>query len=113
MVRPHAFEYCTALTSVSLPGVSVLSECAFRGCTALEEALLSGMTTLENDTFANCTALAEVTLGATLTEIERFAFYGCSALTALHWQGTQAAWQQVTIGEFNAALERAEVTCDA
>jgi len=57
-----AFQYCTSVTSVSIP---------------------SGVTGIANNTFFNCISLASVTIPGTVSTIGVYAFYNCISLTSM------------------------------
>ena len=81
----NAFEYCTALESVTLPNnVKRLQNYSFNGCTSLTSIVIPESTLIINQyVFQGCTSLANVVLGSSLTEIGREAFRQCSALTSI------------------------------
>ena len=83
-IGSHAFDGCTALTSVTIPDtVTRIGTSAFAGCTALTEAVLpAGVTALQPGTFAGCEALASITL-PDLTMLGANCFQGCKALTEI------------------------------
>ncbi|MBQ8270711.1 MAG: leucine-rich repeat protein [Bacteroidaceae bacterium] len=57
-----AFAYCTAVTSVTIPGsVTTIRGYAFQDCTALTNITIPGsVTTIESSVFYNCNALKEM-----------------------------------------------------
>ncbi|MGM9562632.1 MAG: leucine-rich repeat protein, partial [Faecousia sp.] len=89
----YAFQYCTALTSISLPtSLQQINTLCFQECTALSEITLpEGLTTIGYGAFNLC-GLTAIHLPATLTSIELRAFYGCTALN------------KITIAEENPAF---------
>ncbi len=82
-IEPMAFEGCTDLTNLTLPGtVTSIGSFAFSGCTGLTSmAIPDAVTSIGIYTFQGCTALTDVTLPASLTSIETYAFASCTALT--------------------------------
>lgn len=81
-INNSAFVGCTALESVSLPGVANIGANSFADCTALQTVNLPAATTLCDNAFQNCTALKSLELPA-VTKITTTAFAGCTGLTDL------------------------------
>ena len=50
------------------------------------------------------TALATVSVPGSLTQIGDGAFYGCSGITGIRYEGTQSQWAQIGIGPNNDNL---------
>lgn len=97
-IGSYAFYNCAAITKIDLPAsVTTVAKNAFAGCTSLKEATirtgeigasafenctgmeqlsLSGTTKIEEYAFKNCPLITQVVLPATVTKIEREAFYG-------------------------------------
>ena len=46
--------------------------------------------------FNRCTALESITIPGTVTSIEDKAFHGCSALTEVNFEGSEADWTAMT-----------------
>lgn len=84
-----AFENCTALTSIIIPGsVTTIHASAFRGCTALERvSLLEGLETMGSSCFSNCSSLVAITIPSTVTSLGANAFVGCRALESAELGG--------------------------
>ena len=103
-----AFEYCTSLTSVTIPdsvttigeyafyecdsltsvnigdSVTTIGEYAFKGCSSLTGVTIpDSVTTIEYYAFADCSSLTSVTIGDSVTTIGNDAFSGCSSLTSV------------------------------
>lgn len=102
-----AFEYCTALSSVTLGNVSTIKSLAFNGCSALvninipasvetlEESAFNSCTSLTGITlpntlsgmgercFSSCVSLSSITIPETITTIPRWCFDGCSSLASI------------------------------
>lgn len=84
-----AFNGCTNLTSVSVPGsVAAIGMRAFAGCSALTSAFLAeGVQTISPMAFSSCTSLDTISLPSTLTLISAGCFGNTSAINSLeHWQ---------------------------
>lgn len=87
------FQYCTSLTSVTLPdNLEIIGMTAFFGCTSLESITVpKSVRILRQGAFMNCTALKSITLPAAVTTIEHSAFQNCSALTSVIFEGMPPA----------------------
>ena len=95
----HAFENCTALQGVyikdltrwcevrfSLPSSNPLSNGArlyVNGAEVTDLTIPSGITEVENFAFSGCSSLTSVTLPDSVTKIGSRAFQGCSGLTSV------------------------------
>ena len=77
-----AFQYCSALASVSLPVATSIGDNAFYYCSALTSVSLPVATSIGNSAFHYCSALTSVSLPVA-TSIGNNAFYKCSKLKAL------------------------------
>ena len=107
-IGKDAFEYCTGLTSVTIPNsvtsigryafnncsgltsvtignsVESIGASAFDGCSRLTSVTIpNSVKSIESSTFAYCSGLTSVTIGNSVTSIGTAAFYGCSALTSV------------------------------
>jgi hypothetical protein len=79
-IGSSVFAGCTALKSVTAPGLIDLGQSAFEGCTSLEEYTLpESCTTIGRSAFAGCTSLKSVTAPG-LTSLGAYAFDGCTSL---------------------------------
>lgn len=84
-IQYRAFQYCTSLTSVTLPAsVATLGTDCFYDCEALQNAVLpDALTEIPYGCFGYCIALESVTLGEGVTSIGGSAFSRCTSLRAL------------------------------
>lgn len=82
-IDSRAFENCSALTSVTIPGsVESIGEDAFANCVNLSSVTIeNGVREIDEYAFSGCTALTRLDIPDSVMEIERFAFSGCTALT--------------------------------
>lgn len=84
-----AFENCTGLTGITLPGVVTLGSFGdtpgvFVGCSSLTYANLPDtLQTIGSATFQFCSSLTEISIPSGVTDIGSAAFRGCSGLTAM------------------------------
>ena len=105
------FSGCRSLKTVSLPdSLQGLGGATFLGCTSLTKVTLPRrLNQVTWHMFYGCTALTTVTLPDGIQEISEGAFSGCKALSTVHFGGSQAGWQAVTVRPDNDALKRAKV----
>ena len=85
-IGSETFSGCAALKSVLLPEtLTDIADSAFNSCSALASIDLgkTAINTINQDTFAVCTALSTVILPAKLETISERAFSGCSSLTQI------------------------------
>ena len=81
----RAFEYCSSLTSITIPdGVTSIGNRAFSSCDSLTSiAIPDGVTSIGNDAFDNCDSLASITIPDSVTSIGWSTFSGCSSLASI------------------------------
>lgn len=80
----YAFQNCSNLTKIYIPGVKTISNACFNGCSSLTEILNQDeLVTIENTAFKSCTALSEFVCGDKLIELSGWAFTGCSNLKSV------------------------------
>ena len=110
-----AFWDCSALTSITIPdSVTSIGDAAFWGCTSIEHATMPAMAieaipkdsltaviltsgdSIYDSAFADCSALTSITIPDTVTSIGGFAFYRCSALSEISFNGTMEQWNAVS-----------------
>ncbi len=108
-IYASAFKGCTLLEEICLPdSMTILGINAFEGCTALKKLTIpDGMTSVASRLLFGCTALESVTISADVTAVGASAFSGCTALGDVYFEGTEAQWGEVTMGEDNEPLEDA------
>ena len=80
-----AFDSCTSLKSINFPSsVKTIGPSAFRNCTALESVVLLGdVTAIDSSAFSGCTSLKSINLPASITSLGGSAFYGCTSLKSI------------------------------
>ncbi len=135
-VGEYAFAYCKNLVSITIPdSVTTIGAVAFYECEKLTgEVLGNCVTTVGNSAFYNCKSLKEIVFPNTLTTVGRYAFFGCrgvksvtiadgvtkidiaafsecTALTDVYYSGTEAQWNQISIGASNDCLKNAKLHC--
>ena len=80
-----AFGNCSGLTSVTIPSsVTNICDSVFWGCSGLTSVTIpSSVTDIRSATFSCCSSLTSVTIPSSVTNIEINAFAGCSGLTSV------------------------------
>ena len=97
----QAFYYCTSLQSIDLSGCTLknIYRSTFDHCTSLEIIILpDSVEYIDKGAFFNCSALKSIQLPSNITTINKDAFAFCESLTNIMFQGTTAAWAEVTLG---------------
>ena len=84
-IRNNAFEYCSNLTSITIPNsVTSIGELAFSHCNSLKNiSIHNSVTSIEKNAFWGCSSLKSITIPDSVTSIERCAFAGCSSLKSI------------------------------
>ncbi len=79
------FQYCTALTSIIIPGdIASIGEESFYGCTGLNTVTIqNGVTSIGNSAFFGCSNLSQISIPNSVTSIGQSAFSGCISLQNL------------------------------
>lgn len=79
-----AFQYCSKIRSITLPGVNNIGSHAFWGCSALTSiSIPDAVKIIQTCTFYECTGLLSVSLSDSITQIASSAFYGCNNLSSI------------------------------
>ena len=81
------FEYCTALTSASLPELVTVPKKLFYRASAIQEIVLPKCTGFSQDCFAYCTSLKKLDIGGAVSAISNNYITGDTALEALILRG--------------------------
>lgn len=90
-----AFMNCKSLHSLDFNIQVHLRDKAFEGCSSLTNVSLPGGTDrIESDVFRDCNSLARLELKDNLRNI-RNCFQGCTSFTDLYYDGTKAQWDEV------------------
>ncbi len=114
-IGSEAFKNCTALASIVVDSANTVYQS--KGNCLIEIAsktlLLCGKDgTIPTDgsverigeyAFCNCTWLTSIVIPSSITSIGDDAFYDCTALTTVYYEGTEYAWDLITIysGNYN------------
>ena len=130
----YAFIYCGEMTGIILPeGLETIGRDAFFECAALEEIRLpDSLQTLGDGALSFCYALTtvdfgegidsigesafnyveeltSVVIGSNVKSIGKYAFYDCDKLTDVYYTGTEAQWNEISIGKYNDPLKNATI----
>ena len=80
----RCFSDCTALTTVSFPGLKTIGNYAFQNCSALTGTLtFPGLKTIGEYAFQNCSALTGTLTIPSGADVKNQAFSGCTGFTSL------------------------------
>ena len=69
----------------------------------------NSITVISNSCFRDNQNLQSITIPLSITSIEANAFYGCTALQTVIYEGTEESWNQITIVEGNNILYNVEI----
>lgn len=105
-IGDYAFNNCTALEEINIPeGVTSIGSFAFNGCSKLAEiAIPEGVESFGEGAFFQYDSLTEIVIPEGVKEIGNFAFHKCDELTTVYYRGSEAQWDNITIGLYNDAL---------
>lgn len=70
----------------------------------------AGVKTISVLSFSNATNLTTLAISKDVTEIAASAFYGCTAIAEVTYEGSETEWKAITIGANNEALTNAKIT---
>lgn len=84
-IEPKAFEYCTSLTTISIPkSVAKIGNSAFFCCNKLSNITIQdGVAAIGEKAFYYCCALTEISIPDSVKSIGDSAFFYCSGLTSV------------------------------
>ena len=102
-IGDHAFNNCSSLTSVTIGNsVTNIGYAAFGACSSLTSITIpNSVTSIGEKAFNNCSSLTSVTIGNSVTSIGYWAFSGC-ALTKTNYIGDIACWFKIKFGNKQA-----------
>lgn len=83
VVSDNAFQNCTSLRSVSMPGVVSIGMYCFDECSSLSSVGVStSLKRIGSSAFKECTALSSFSIPTSVISIEAMAFNGCTSLSS-------------------------------
>ena len=110
-IGSYSFNGCAGLINITIPdSVVSIGTWAFNNCTGLTSVTVSSnLTNISKATFFNCKELTCITLPSSITNIDSYAFSFCSNLKDIYYGGTQAQWNNISIGDSNDVLSSATI----
>ena len=81
-IYDYAFENCSSLEAIEMPGVTHIFEGAFNACTSLKTIEMPMVKTIGSSAFEKCTSLKTIEMSS-VERIGSYAFFGCSSLEAV------------------------------
>lgn len=98
-----AFQNCTSLKSITLPEEIqslIIESHAFSNCNSLTEIVFPGnVTKIADGICKNSSQIEKVRISSSVTSIGAQAFYGCSLLNQIHFDGTVEQWEAIQKGD--------------
>ena len=84
-VREFAFQYCSSLTSITIPdSVTRIENNAFYNCSSLTQITIpNSVTFIGENVFSGCSSLTSITLPDSVTSISASVFYYCIKLMSV------------------------------
>ena len=76
-----------------------------------EVVLEEGITEIYDSMFNSCETLTTVTIPVSVTAIDFDAFFGCTSLTDVYYNGIRSQWNNINIGWGNELLTEATIHC--
>ena len=110
-IGDYAFAKCTGLTNIIIPdSVTNIEHSAFDDCTGLTSVTLgNSVTSIGDAAFMNCKSLVSIRIPNSVTSIYEDAFEACQSLKDVYYLGTEAQWENITIGSNNDYLTNATI----
>ena len=91
-IGDSAFRDCTNLTNINIPhGVTSVGDRVFQGCTSLTNMIIpDSVTSVGDNAFSCCTNLTNITIPSSVTSISDNAFFRCNNLVITTFEGSFA-----------------------
>lgn len=98
-IEASAFDTMEQLTSITLPdSIISLADNLFAHCTNLSEVNLpKNLETIGKETFYSCESIVDITFPVSLKEVGYHAFELCSNLKSIHYNGTEAQFNKISL----------------
>ncbi len=104
-IGPYTFDCCESLKTIILPDMFYDYESLETETVILPDTVKS----IGENAFDYCYEIKNITIPAGVISIGDGAFYDCLSLTDVYYEGTQAQWEQIEIGEYNECLTDATI----
>ncbi len=106
-IDSYAFSNCDSLKNITLPkNLEILNMGIFYGCEGLQTIEIpEKVNSIEVNAFEDCVNLKSVYFHKNISEIGDSSFNGCVSLDGIYYEGTDAQWKKVMLGEENEPLE--------
>lgn len=134
-ISDYAFSHCSALTSIELPeSVRTMGSYVFSGCTNLKTVTIpnsltglsgtispiydssitkvifkEGRTEIPANMCKSSTSIIDIDIPSTLQTVKQNAFYGCSKLATINYNGTEQMFNAITVESGNPKFLEATV----
>lgn len=99
----------SGITEIYVPATASLGVCVFQETPVTNIYFADGTTTIPMGTFNGCPNIQNIYLPATLRQIEDIGFSMHSTNVNVFFSGTQAQFEQITVGENNSTFTTANV----
>lgn len=84
---------------------------AFKECDSIVGVVIpDGVTTIGMEAFRGCTNITKLVIPTSLSDISYYAFAGCTSLAEVYYEGTEAQWNSIHIGDNENAPIRYNAT---
>ena len=106
----EAFYGCSSLKEVELPeGLTRIGKKLFATASMEELTIPASVTVIDEQAFNSCLDLNVVRIPKGVTTIGYGAFYNCTGLEEVYYEGTEEEWDRISIDSQNTCLLRAEI----
>lgn len=106
-IEASAFSGCTNLRYLVISdSVTSIGDSAFAGCTGIRQVYVGkNATSIGASAFNGCTAMEEIFIPSSVSFIGAKAFDNCNALATVRYEGSQVAFNKITVGKTNDRLK--------
>ena len=109
-IGEEAFSNCYELTNITIPNsVTSIEKFAFSDSGLTSITIPNSVSSIGDGTFHNCLELTSITIPNSVSYIGEGAFFGCSNLKTVYYNGTEEQWKKITISVANSWLEDATI----